>query len=44
MNLHDMDVDELLLHLDTDYPQGYNYKILRQAADLIRFYRGDSDE
>jgi hypothetical protein len=44
MNLDKIDVDELLLHLDTDYPQGYNYKILRQAADLIRFYRGDSDE
>jgi len=44
MSLSEIDIDELLRHLENDYPQGYNYKVLREAAELIRFYREDSDE
>lgn len=44
MNLDKTNIDELLRHLENDYPQGYNYKVLREAAELIRFYREDSDE
>lgn len=48
MNLPDVstiDIDLLLRRLETDYPSRYNYKVLREAAALIRFYREeDSDE
>lgn len=37
-----IDIDLLMLRLTNDYPQGYNYKILREAAALIEFYR-DTD-
>lgn len=46
MNLPDVseiDIDLLLRRLTTDYPQGYNYKVLRQAAAVIKFYREDSE-
>jgi hypothetical protein len=31
-----MTKEELLRKLENDYPQGYDYKILRAAAELIR--------
>lgn len=43
-NVHEIDIDLLLRRLENDYPQGYNYKVLREAAALIRFYRDDSYE
>jgi hypothetical protein len=45
MDLSKIDIDLLLLRLENDNPRGYNYKVLREAAALIRFYREeDSDE
>lgn len=42
MAIEDIDIDLLLRRLENDYPQGYNYKVLREAATVIRFYRDDS--
>lgn len=38
-----IDIDLLLLRLENDYPMNYNYKVLREAAAVIRFYREDSN-
>jgi hypothetical protein len=35
MNYKDVDVDLLLRRLNNDYPQGYNFKVLREAACVI---------
>lgn len=39
----EVDIDLLLMRLESDYPAGYNYKVLRQAAAVIRFLMEDSD-
>jgi hypothetical protein len=33
-----IDIQLLLRRLETDYPTQYNYKVLREAAEVIRFY------
>lgn len=38
-NFEDIDIDLLLRRLESDYPTQYNYKVLREAAAVIRFYR-----
>lgn len=38
-DVSEIDIELLLLRLENDYPSGYNYKVLREAAALIRFYR-----
>lgn len=38
-NVSEIDIELLLRRLETDYPAGYNYKVLRDAAAVIRFYR-----
>lgn len=43
VNIDNIDIDLLLRRLETDYPSGYNYKVLREAAAIIRFYREDND-
>lgn len=42
-DVSDIDIELLLLRLENDYPMNYNYKVLRQAAAIIRFYREDSN-
>lgn len=41
MDVDNIDIDLLLRRLESDYPQGYNYKVLREAASVIRFYRDE---
>jgi hypothetical protein len=43
-NLDEIDIDLLLRRLESDYPTQYNYKILREAAAVIRFYREESED
>lgn len=38
-----IDIDLLLRRLENDYPAGYNYRVLREAAAIIRFYREELD-
>lgn len=38
-DVSEIDIELLLRRLETDYPAGYNYKVLRDAAAVIRFYR-----
>lgn len=42
-DVSNIDIDLLLLRLENDYPMNYNYKVLREAAAVIRFYREDSN-
>jgi hypothetical protein len=44
MDLSDIDIDYILFRLENDYPSGYDYKILRAAASLIKFYREDNND
>ena len=37
------DIDLLLRRLENDYPAGYNYKVLRQAAKYIRELNDEID-
>lgn len=43
IDVNEIDIDLLLRRLETDYPAGYNYKVLREAAAIIRFYREGED-
>lgn len=43
MDVSDIDIELLLRRLENDNPRGYNYKVLREAAALIRFYREEED-
>jgi hypothetical protein len=36
MESEQISLDLLLKRLETDYPSGYNYKVLREAARVIR--------
>lgn len=40
----EVDIDLLLMRLESDYPAGYNYKVLRQAAAVIRFFMEDNND
>jgi len=42
VDIGSIDIDLLLRRLETDYPSGYNYKVLREAAAVIRFYREEA--
>lgn len=42
VDIGSIDIDLLLRRLETDYPSGYNYKVLREAAAIIRFYREEA--
>ena len=42
VDIDSIDIDLLLRRLETDYPSGYNYKVLREAAAVIRFYREEA--
>lgn len=42
VDIDSIDIDLLLRRLETDYPSGYNYKVLREAAAIIRFYREEA--
>lgn len=34
--MSEYDIELLLRRLENDYPQGYNYRVLREAASVIR--------
>ena len=34
-----IDIELLLRRLENDYPAGYNYRVLHEAAQLIRHYQ-----
>lgn len=37
-NIDNIDIDLLLMRLETNYPAGYDFNVLRDAAKVIRFY------
>ena len=43
-DISNIDIETLLRRLENDYPAGYNYKVLRDAAAVIRFYREDNND